>query len=33
MIGIVTTAFTAFTLTRLVISYWVRSRRPAAIPI
>jgi preprotein translocase subunit SecD len=33
MIGILTTAFTAFTLTRLVISYWVRSRRPAAIPI
>jgi preprotein translocase subunit SecD len=33
MIGILTTAFTAFTLTRLVISFWVRSRRPAAIPI
>ena len=33
MIGILTTAFTAFTLTRLVISYWVRSRRPAVIPI
>jgi preprotein translocase subunit SecD len=33
MIGIVTTAFTAFTLTRLVITLWVRSRRPAAIPI
>jgi preprotein translocase subunit SecD len=33
IIGIVTTAFTAFTLTRLVISLWVRQRRPATIPI
>jgi len=33
IIGILTTAFTAFTLTRLVISLWVRSRRPSAIPI
>jgi preprotein translocase subunit SecD len=33
IIGIVTTAFTAFTLTRLVIGLWVRQRRPAAIPI
>ncbi|HEY8565376.1 MAG TPA: protein translocase subunit SecD [Beijerinckiaceae bacterium] len=33
IIGILTTAFTAFTLTRLVIATWVRSRRPAAIPI
>ena len=33
IIGIITTVFTAFTLTRLVISVWVRTRRPAAIPI
>jgi protein-export membrane protein SecD len=33
IIGILTTAFTAFTLTRLVIATWVRSRRPSAIPI
>jgi protein-export membrane protein SecD len=33
MIGIATTAFTAFTLTRLVLALWVRSRRPVAIPI
>jgi preprotein translocase subunit SecD len=33
IIGIITTAFTAFTLTRLVIGLWVRHRRPAAIPI
>jgi protein-export membrane protein SecD len=33
IIGIITTAFTAFTLTRLVIALWVRSRRPAVIPI
>jgi preprotein translocase subunit SecD len=33
IIGILTTAFTAFTLTRLVISLWVRQARPAAIPI
>ena len=33
IIGLLTTAFTAFTLTRLVISLWVRQARPAAIPI
>jgi len=32
-IGIVTSVFTAFTLTRLLISWWVRTRRPAEIPI
>ncbi len=33
IIGLITTAFTAFTLTRLVISLWVRQARPSAIPI
>jgi preprotein translocase subunit SecD len=33
IIGIITTAFTAFTFTRLIIGVWVRQRRPAAIPI
>ncbi len=32
-IGIVTTVFTAFTLTRLIVAAWVRWRRPSAIPI
>ena len=32
-IGILTSVFTAFTLTRLMVSAWVRSRRPAAVPI
>ncbi len=32
-IGIVTTVFTAFTFTRLLIVLWVRTRRPKAIPI
>jgi preprotein translocase subunit SecD len=32
-IGIFTTVFTAFTLTRLMVAYWVRWMRPAAVPI
>ncbi|MEX2128664.1 MAG: protein translocase subunit SecD [Xanthobacteraceae bacterium] len=32
-IGIVTTMFTAYTLTRLMIATWVRWTRPSAIPI
>jgi preprotein translocase subunit SecD len=33
LIGLVTTAFTAYTLTRLMIATWVRVTRPARIPI
>lgn len=32
-IGIITSVFTAFTLTRLMVATWVRSRRPQEIPI
>ncbi|MGA8591592.1 MAG: protein translocase subunit SecD, partial [Pseudolabrys sp.] len=32
-IGIITTVFTAFTLTRLIVAYWVRWRRPQRVPI
>jgi preprotein translocase subunit SecD len=32
-VGIVTTLFTAFTLTRLIIAWWVSSVKPKAIPI
>lgn len=32
-IGIVTTVFTAFTVTRLIVAYWVRWRRPQRVPI
>jgi preprotein translocase subunit SecD len=32
-IGIITTVFTAFTLTRLIVAYWVRLRRPQSVPI
>jgi preprotein translocase subunit SecD len=32
-IGIITTVFTAFTLTRLIVAYWVRWRRPLRVPI
>jgi preprotein translocase subunit SecD len=32
-IGILTTVFTAFTLTRLIVSYWVWWRRPRYVPI
>jgi preprotein translocase subunit SecD len=32
-IGIVTTVFTAFTVTRLIVAYWVRWNRPQKVPI
>src|SRR5262245_37170096 len=32
-IGIVTTVFTAFTLTRLIVAWWVRMWRPRVVPI
>jgi preprotein translocase subunit SecD len=32
-IGILTTVFTAFTLTRLIVAVWVRWRRPQRVPI
>src|SRR5476651_1284344 len=32
-IGIITTVFTAFTLTRLIVAYWVWCRRPQRVPI
>ncbi len=32
-IGILTTVFTAFTLTRLIVASWVRWRRPQHVPI
>ncbi|MFZ0425400.1 MAG: protein translocase subunit SecD [Xanthobacteraceae bacterium] len=32
-IGIITTLFTAFTLTRLIVAYWVRLWRPKVVPI
>ncbi|NVO13764.1 MAG: protein translocase subunit SecD [Rhodoplanes sp.] len=32
-IGILTTLFTAFTLTRLIVAWWVRWRRPQTVPI
>jgi preprotein translocase subunit SecD len=32
-IGILTSLFTAFTLTRLIVAYWVRLWRPRTIPI
>ncbi len=32
-IGILTTVFTAFTLTRLIVAYWVRWRRPKTVPL
>ncbi len=32
-IGIITSVFTAFTVTRLMVSQWVRMRRPAEVPI
>jgi preprotein translocase subunit SecD len=32
-IGIVTTVFTAFTLTRLIVAWWVRWTRPQHVPI
>ncbi len=32
-IGIITSVFTAFTLTRLLVSIWLRRTRPTAVPI
>ncbi len=32
-IGIITTVFTAFTFTRLMVAAWVRWRRPQHVPI
>ena len=32
-VGILTTVFTAFTLTRLIVATWVRWRRPQRVPI
>ena len=32
-IGIVTTVFTAFTLTRLIVAWWVHWKRPKTVPI
>ena len=32
-IGIVTTMFTAFTLTKLIVSVWVKLRRPKEVPL
>jgi preprotein translocase subunit SecD len=31
--GIITTVFTAFTLTRLIVAWWVRWKRPQSVPI
>jgi preprotein translocase subunit SecD len=33
MIGIFTTIFTAFTLSRLIVSFWVSMKRPVEVPI
>jgi preprotein translocase subunit SecD len=32
-LGIITTVFTAFTLTRLIVAWWVRQWRPQRVPI
>jgi len=32
-VGIITTVFTAFTLTRLIVAMWVRWWRPKVVPI
>ena len=32
-VGILTTLFTAFTLTRLIVATWVRMARPQTVPI
>ena len=32
-IGIITTVFTAFTMTRLIVAWWVRWKRPQSVPI
>ncbi len=32
-IGIITTVFTAFELTRLIVAAWVMWKRPSSVPI
>ncbi len=32
-IGIITTVFTAFTLTRLIVAWWVRYAKPKEVPL
>ncbi len=32
-LGILTTVFTAYTLTRLIVAWWVRQKRPKAVPL
>jgi protein-export membrane protein SecD len=32
-IGILSTVFTAYTITRLIIAFWVRTRRPKSVPL
>ena len=32
-IGIITSVFTAFTLTRMIVVFWLRTRRPKVIPL
>src|SRR6266851_1669898 len=32
-VGIITTVFTAFTLTRLIVAWWVQWKRPKTVPI
>jgi preprotein translocase subunit SecD len=32
-LGILTTVFTAFTLTRLIIAWWLRATRPREVPL
>jgi len=32
-IGIITTVFTAFTMTRLIVAWWVQWKRPKTVPI
>jgi preprotein translocase subunit SecD len=32
-LGILTTLFTAFTLTRLIVAWWVRAMRPQTVPM
>ena len=32
-IGIITTVFTAFTLTKLIVSWWVKATRPKEVPL
>jgi len=32
-IGILSTVFTAYTVTRLIIAFWVRARRPKTVPL